>query len=305
MRDFVVRRVPDVVQPLRDGRLCITSIIELAKVLTPENRAEVLPRFFHRSRQEAKAVSAEMRPAEAAPHRTVLTALRMALLPSGAPACDRAPLEQGCAVPEPVAVPAVQPVEQDLRVAGPRSVPRSTAEPLSADLRRLHVTVSKRFVDKLEAAKDALSHSHPGADVEAILEAGLDLLIERAAKRKGIVAKPRKPPPSVAASRPSRRPEGDEAGERAIPAAVRREVWIRDGGRCQWPTSDGGVCGSTCRVQFDHIVPVARGGKSTVANLRLACAVHNDRAARQAYGDAWMDRFTRGTHQPSLPAAPT
>ncbi|HSN15912.1 MAG TPA: HNH endonuclease, partial [Anaeromyxobacteraceae bacterium] len=71
----LVRRVPEVVEPLREGLLCITSIIELAKVLTPENREEVLPRFFHRSRQEAKAVSAELRPAEAAPHRTVMTAM--------------------------------------------------------------------------------------------------------------------------------------------------------------------------------------------------------------------------------------
>jgi hypothetical protein len=28
------------------------------------------------------------------------------------------------------------------------------------------VTVSKRFMEKVEAARDALSHSHPGADVE-------------------------------------------------------------------------------------------------------------------------------------------
>jgi hypothetical protein len=47
------------------------------------------------------------------------------------------------------------------------------------------VTVSKRFIEKLEAARDALSHSHPGADMEAILEAGLDLVIGRAAARKG------------------------------------------------------------------------------------------------------------------------
>jgi hypothetical protein len=72
----------------------------------------------------------------------------------------------------------------------PSPAPRSTTEPLTADLRRLHVTVSKRFLAKLDAARDALSHSHPGADAEAILEAGLDLLLERAAKRKGIVAKP-------------------------------------------------------------------------------------------------------------------
>jgi hypothetical protein len=42
--------------------LCITSIVELAKVLTPENRDEVLPRFFHRSKREAMEVTAELRP---------------------------------------------------------------------------------------------------------------------------------------------------------------------------------------------------------------------------------------------------
>jgi hypothetical protein len=52
--------------------------------------------------------------------------------------------------------------------------PPAKVEPLTADLRRLHLTVSKRFLEKLEAARDALSHSHPGADAEAILEAGRD-----------------------------------------------------------------------------------------------------------------------------------
>src|SRR5512138_3365934 len=53
----LVQRFPEVVEPLRDGRLCITSVVELARVITPENRTEVLPRFFHSSRQEAKAVA--------------------------------------------------------------------------------------------------------------------------------------------------------------------------------------------------------------------------------------------------------
>ena len=52
------------------------------------------------------------------------------------------------------------------------------------------MTVSKLFLEKLEVAREALSHSHPGADAEAILEAGLDLLIERAAKRKGLSTRP-------------------------------------------------------------------------------------------------------------------
>src|SRR5574341_1683314 len=161
----LVRRVPEVIEPLRAGRLCITSIIELAKVLTPENREEVLPRFFHRSRQEAKAVSAELRPMDAAPHRTVVAVMPATLPALGAPAL----------LPEPDAlVQSVEPVPNAPVVASavpfarvePPSAPptaplppRSTAEPLTAHLRRLHVTVSKRFLEKLEAARDALSHS--------------------------------------------------------------------------------------------------------------------------------------------------
>src|SRR5512133_481431 len=167
----------------------------------------------------------------------------------------------------------------------PAPAPRSSTEPLTADLRRLHVTVSKRFTEKLEAARDALSHSHPGADVEAILEAGLDLLIERAAKRKGLVKRPRPAPVPAAAA------EG--ANPRRVPAAVRREVFLRDEGRCPWPLAEGGICGSTHRVELDHVVPVGRGGKATASNARVLCAFHNQSAAREVYGDEWMDKFTR------------
>jgi hypothetical protein len=150
-------------------------------------------------------------------------------------------------------------------------------------------------MEKLEAARDALSHSHPGADVETLLEEGLDLLLERAAKRRGLVKKPRARKP---------RPSGAErANPRHVPAEVSREVFTRDAGRCQRGTADGGICGSTHRVQLDHVVPVARGGTSTVANLRVLCAFHNDLAAREAYGDCWMDQFTQRTKRPTSPTA--
>lgn len=74
----LIQRCPSVVEPLRDGRLCFTSMIELAKVLTRENEAEVLPRFFHRSRAEAKEVTAELLP-QPAPARTVVTVVRGAV----------------------------------------------------------------------------------------------------------------------------------------------------------------------------------------------------------------------------------
>jgi HNH endonuclease len=163
------------------------------------------------------------------------------------------------------------------------SVPRDSEQPLTAELSRLHVTVSRRFLAKLEAARDALSHARPGATTEDLREAGLDLLLERQAKRNGLVEKPRKSKSSPTAV--------------TMTAPVKREVWRRDGGRCQWPVESGGVCGSARRIQFDHIIPRAAGGLSTVDNVRLLCRMHNDLAARRVFGDGWMNRFTGNRRQ--------
>jgi hypothetical protein len=171
-------------------------------------------------------------------------------------------------------------------VAAPAPVAPRPAEivPLTTQERRLHVTVSDGFLHKLEAATAALSHSHPGASPEAILEAGLDLLIARTEKRKGNVEKPQKTP------RPAK-PDH-------IPAHVRRAVWARDGGRCQFPLASGGVCGSTRQLELDHIQPLALGGASTVDNVRVSCRPHNLRAARLALGDELMNRYTADPRGP-------
>jgi hypothetical protein len=59
--------------------------------------------------------------------------------------------------------------------------------------------------------------------------------------------------------------------------------------------SRGFTCGSKLRLEVDHVVPRGRGGPSTIDICHLTCAMHNQLAARQVYGDEWMDRFTLGT----------
>jgi hypothetical protein len=150
------------------------------------------------------------------------------------------------------------------------------------------VTVSPEFVEKLEAARLALSHSMPGASAEDVLSAGLDLLLERDAKRKGLVAKPRSVPADASA----------QPGAVYIPAAVRQEVWKRDRGMCQWPLDSGGICGSKLRTELDHIHLRCRGAKPVADELRVLCSAHNKLAARLALGDEVMDRYTRNPRQP-------
>ncbi len=297
----LIQRVPEIVEPLRDGRLCVTSIVELAKVLTPENHAEVLPRFFHRSKREAMEVTAELRPDPAPPKRDVLTKVRAAAGVTSASEAHPQPSVAHVPGLDRSVAAAVQ-LENLLDAnsgCGPRvmmSQPRESrdvVEPLTAELRRLHVTVSRRVLDKLDAARSALSHSHPGAGAEEIIEAGLDLILQRHAKRRGLAEKPRKDRPPSKPSAPA--PPRSRGGRRRehVPAHVQRAVWKRDGGRCQWPLDGGGICGSRQRVELDHIEPVAKGGPSTIDNCRLLCRPHQDLAARKVFGDEWMDRFTR------------
>ena len=63
---------------------------------------------------------------------------------------------------------------------------------------------------------------------------------------------------------------------RYIPAQIKRLIWTRDKGQCTYicPQTKK-KCGSKHFLQIDHIHPYALGGNSTLNNLRLLCASHN------------------------------
>ena len=58
------------------------------------------------------------------------------------------------------------------------------------------------------------------------------------------------------------------ARRKPIPEGVRHEVWRRDRGECV-------VCHSRDRLEFDHIIPVSKGGSNTARNIELRCEAHN------------------------------
>lgn len=49
-----------------------------------------------------------------------------------------------------------------------------------------------------------------------------------------------------------------------IPDDVKMFVWQRDGGRCV-------KCGSQENLEYDHIIPLSKGGSNTVRNIQILC----------------------------------
>ncbi len=323
---------PEVIEPLRDGRLCLSTIAELAKVLTEENRAVVTPRFFGLSAREAQELAAELQPREVPSTRMVVTRVQRQSAPPPAsvaqplltldPAVSIAPESAPLANTHPSMAPPSRVLTPELANGGvgPLAATRDEIVPLTADLCRIHFNVGKQVVKKLEVAREGLSRSVRGATMEQVLEMALDLLLEKQARARGQVKRPRSVVPTVAppprnpptedgssttatdpapaasplALLPTEPPAPRRMGPReAIPAAVRRAVWERDRGRCQWPLDSGGRCGSTHLLELDHIDPWARDGRPSEANLRLLCHSHNALAARRAFGERWMERYTR------------
>ncbi|HTX21530.1 MAG TPA: HNH endonuclease [Candidatus Aquilonibacter sp.] len=57
-------------------------------------------------------------------------------------------------------------------------------------------------------------------------------------------------------------------GRQGISSDVRREVWRRDEGKCV-------ICGSKENLEYDHIIPLSKGGSNTARNIELLCERHN------------------------------
>jgi 5-methylcytosine-specific restriction endonuclease McrA len=129
--------------------------------------------------------------------------------------------------------------------------------------------------DDLRECTELLGHVLPSGGAGEVIAFALRHLVVHLRKRR-----------HATTSRPAT--PRQSKGSRHVPAHVRRAVHQRDGGACAFVSDDGRRCGSRERVEYDHIVPVARGGEATVDNVRQVCRAHNQYAAERTFGSEFM-----------------
>jgi hypothetical protein len=238
---------------LDKGRVHLTGLCLLCPHLTPANANERLGRAEGKTKRQIQELLAELaaRPAVPTSVRKVPERKAAWLVPEPVvkgPASNPAQL-----VPEPV-IPAT--AAPPLRLAPPKP---ARVEPLSRDSYHIHVTVSRRVKEKLD---QALELSPMGTDLESVLESAVDAWVETLVqKRFGVPGRKQR--------------SSNNPGSRYIAKAIKRNVFERDGWQCTFVDQKGRRCDERRGLEFDHIVPYARGGESTAENLRLRCRGHN------------------------------
>jgi len=259
------RKWPVILEMLADGSITLTTVCLLASHLTSDNHRLVLNAARYKSKREVEQQVAALRPLPPVPSSVrKLPAPKPVVVPQPASAV----LETRS---QPLApAHASDPTDVVPRPPAPASRPAVVA-PLAPERYKVQLTISQETHDKLRRVQDLLRHSIPDGDPAAIFDRALTLLLEDLECKK--LAQTDRP-------RPARE---SMSGSRHVPAAVRREVWKRDGGQCAFLGTTG-RCAERGFLEFHHVVPFAEGGETTSANLQLRCRAHNVYEAERHFG---------------------
>ena len=260
----LIRAVPRVVEHLETGKLTLTSAAQIQRFVNAEQKVHPKGKTVS-SKEKEKVIEACL---------------------------GKSKREVGKTLFEKQSEPA-------------RLLTQEKVRAITASRSEIKFTVDEATLTKLQQLKDLAGDQ----SLEKIFDQALDalLLIEKkkrgviqinksvSTKANGEVAKtkskidPEKPITNSAAqgqpAEPAPLKELTEAqlNSRFIPIDLKRFVFARSKGRCEFVDPRSKTrCDTTFRLQIDHILPMALGGKTETANLRHLCSAHNLRMASSA-----------------------
>jgi hypothetical protein len=263
------QRFPVILEKLSDGSVHLSAVSLLRPHLSQRNHVELLAAATHKSKREVEQLLGQWRPQPDVP-----TVIRKLPTPTPIPVrSSEFPVQ--VSVQETLCVN--EPSELVLTPAAPASVAMRPPEikPLAPERYKVQFTVSHETHAKLRRVQDLMRHAIPDGDPAAIFDRALTVLLADLLKVKcGATEHPRNGRPAQSRSR-------------HIPAAVKRDVWHRDGGCCAFQ-GEQGRCTETGFLEFHHVVPYAERGAATASNLELRCRAHNQYEAELWFGASSM-----------------
>ena len=304
---------PMLLDMLADGRLHLTGIARLAPHLTLENRTALLARATHKSRRQIEELVAEIAPRPDVPALMRRLPERKELASPARPVAgeqelrgelqlcpDRVELDLAAQAPAEGRPPAfgpppelTQPVGLVAFAPAAQASKRALVQPLGNARYKVQFTASAEFHAKLARLRALMRSQVPDGDLAAIIERAVTEKLERLESRR--FAKTSRPRTSLGTS--------DISGSsRHIPAAVRRAVYERDGGRCRYVDDTGRRCPERDRLEYHHRHPFGMGGDHGLSNIRLMCRAHNVHLAEYDYGRETMARWSRLPDSAQAPA---
>ncbi|HEX6791629.1 MAG TPA: HNH endonuclease [Candidatus Krumholzibacteria bacterium] len=282
-----IARFPEVCALLEAGDVNLSTVSRVSAILTATNKDDVLMRIKGKSQRDVDAVVAEYAPRAAVPPDRV----RTVMVPVAA---------LGIRTPR----VANDECNEIYRRSGGKDSATSEGEtrtarspkPETEMLAVIEFSARAPFMKKMRVVRSLAAHRLQGAvSFEHVFELLMDYFIEREDPER------RHQRRESRAGAASKAPH-ENTDPRNIPAHIRDQVFVRDGGRCTYIGANGKQCESTHALQVDHIIPVARGGTSNIENLRLLCAKHNRLEAERLMGQ-WRPENRATRPEAALPAS--
>ena len=243
-------------------------------MLTPENSKELLPRIERKTKLQIDKILAEYQSPQVIPDQA-----RPRLVKKTIPV-QRA-LAGGTAKAAGKRASGPELGQISLRSEGKNNPTDNISTPevdvVVEKMFEIRFAADEELMELIRWMKSHLSHKFPrGASFQDIFKYALKYL------------KSREDP----AIRKRNRNSSPRTDSRYIPKSVKQQVWKKYDGKCAFVGANNKRCNSEYYLQFDHYpIPYARGGPSTVDNLRLLCAKHNRHTAEKVYGERHMANY--------------
>ncbi len=291
------RKYPMVARWIEKGRISLSTVYLLTPHICKENCADLLRQTAGLSKREVERIIAAMKDDKPVLPRETIRALGPVIRRNAcqtdatAPALD---LKQTTSQSPSNSFDLKEaPVQSSAEMTDPVKLSESVAP--ARRYSKVTLVVEDELLNEVERLKEVMRGKFPNNSLADVFAAGVAALMEkhdperRIQRRKARDRRAAEKHPVANKSIPKGRESASR--KRHIPETVKNEVWNRDGGRCSYRSSGGRRCATTKRLEYDHILPWALGGKSDSADgIRLLCKPHNNLEARRMLGDSLVDR---------------